>query len=334
MSSPNRSMSGTAIVLGAAVGLLVLVSLLPGDREPAADGSELTVLCTFLPVHVLTLNVVGDAPGVNVQLLVPPNVGCPHSYAMRSGDLKRVGRAGVIVANGLGIEGFLDEAIRQNASGRLITISDGCDVLYTRCEHATHHPDDERGDDGGAGDAHNHEHGDENPHVWVSPLQAIRQVRSLARQLADADPQRAELYEANGEAYVLRLQALHKDMRTAADAFGNRRIVTFHDAFAYLARDLGLDVVATLTVDPGHQISATKMAEVIRTIRRTGAAAVFCEPAYSDAAARSVADEAGGIPVLMLNPLNTIDGEPTAESYEQVMRQNLEVLEKALASAP
>jgi zinc transport system substrate-binding protein len=159
----------------------------------------------------------------------------------------------------------------------------------------------------------------------------VFQVRSLARQLADADPARAAVYQANSEAFIERLDKLRNDMQEAARHFRDRKVVTFHDAFAYLARDLNLEVVATLAGDPEHMLSARRMGEVIETIKQTGAAAIFCEPAYSDRAARVVGEDTG-VPVLTLNPFNTIDGPPTAGSYEQVMRRNLEVLVQALGT--
>ena len=310
------------------------VILLPGGGDDSADG-DLKIVCTFLPVYVFALNVVGDAPGVRVELLIAPETGCPHSYSLRAGDLARIAEADIIVANGLGIEAFLDEAVRQHARGRVITISDDCDVLSRGSVGAGHEYDEEGHEEHaehGAASRPHHAHGDVNPHVWVSPAQAIRQVSRLAEHLAEADPPRAEAYRHNAEAYVNRLGLLLKDMRDAARSFGNRNIVTFHDAFDYLARDLGLNVVASLTVDPEEAMSARQMARVIETIKETKAAAIFCEPAYSDAAAHTVAQDVG-VPVFTLNPFNTIDAEPTAESYEQVMRQNLQVLREALGAA-
>src|SRR5690606_20922099 len=142
-------------------------------------------------------------------------------------------------------------------------------------------------------DHHGHDHGSVNPHVWVSPRQAAIQVRALGDGLAARDPEHAAAYRANAAAYADRLTALHERMRAASRQFTNRRIVPFHDAFAYLARDLDLEVVATLTQDPDHAPSARRIADTIGVIRETRPAAIFFEPAYSDRLARSVSSETG-----------------------------------------
>src|SRR6185295_3520473 len=106
-------------------------------------------------------------------------------------------------------------------------------------------------------------------------------------------------------------------------------IVTMHDSFAYLARDLNLNVVATLTADPEHSPSAGQMTETIDTIKRTGAAAIFYEPAYADRLPRTIS-AATGVPVYALNAMTSVDGPVTARTYEDIMDQNLVVLQQAL----
>lgn len=326
-----------------------------GDQQESsgvAHGGSFRVTCTFLPVYVFALNVVGDAPGVGVDLLVPPSVGCPHHYALRAKDLKLVAHADVIVANGLGLEGFLDEVIRSNSRGELVFISSNCDVLNRQWEGHDHHHGAETDDhEDHDHEGHDHEgHGHEeheaeggdadqigaaenrNPHVWVSPIEAVRQVQSLAGHLSRLDPERADRYQANADAYVSRLQELFEEMKDAAEGFGNRRIVTYHDSFDYLARDLGLEVVATITDDPEGQMAAGRMKQVTERIRAAKPAAIFVEPAYPDQAARTIARETG-LPVFMINPLNTMDTDVTRESYERVMRSNLQVLIQALGAS-
>jgi zinc transport system substrate-binding protein len=79
-------------------------------REP---GRPLQVVCTILPVYILTLNVVGQIPGIDVKLLLPPHQGCPHNYDLTPSDLIKIARADLIVANGLGLEEFLEKTLKQ-----------------------------------------------------------------------------------------------------------------------------------------------------------------------------------------------------------------------------
>jgi len=290
-------------------------------RTELQPNGRLKFACTFLPVYVFTLNVVGQTPDVEVELLLPANTGCPHVYAMRPADVKRLARADWVIANGLGMEPFLDEWLRTNPQARVMTISDDCEVIAEEHDHPANHDH--------AADHESHAHESVNGHVWVSPREAVRQVRTLARKLAAADPARGEDYKANAEAYIGRLEALHRRMTEAAKGFINRRIVTSHDAFAYLARDLDLTVVATLSSDTGHAPSSGELTTAVSAIRQTGAAAVFFEAGSAERIARTVAAEAK-VPALPLNPLNSHPGMPSADTYETVMADNLRVLQQVL----
>jgi zinc transport system substrate-binding protein len=360
--SPRRfRLISPLFVVAFIAAFLVISALWPRAKGGLADDGKLRIVCTFLPVYVFTQNVVGDAPDVEVQLLLDRDVGCPHSYSLTGRDLKMLSRADLLVANGLGAEPFLDQVTRGQRKLTVLTVSDHCDLITgdtkaLLCDHVHDHAD-EHVDEADAGTAvksvdehahdhatctgHHHDHGsDVNAHTWVSPRQAAKQVRTLAFKLGTQDPQRAETYTANAEAYAKRLEALAAEMEQASQSFTNRNIVTGHDSFDYLARDLGLNVVATLRVIPGETGSATELARVINTVRTTKAAAVFWEPPFGDRVADTVARETG-VPVYPLNPFNTDAGLPvpqnpedTRRMYEDVMRQNLATLQKALAVPP
>lgn len=374
------------------IGLFLVVSALwPKSKAAANDDGKLRIVCTFLPVYVFALNVVGDDPQVDVQLMVDRDVGCPHSYSLTGRDLKLISRADLLLANGLGAEPFLHQLLRGRPKLKVLTLSDQCDLIgepgaiaavraaeaqfqqahqgegcdHQGCEHAAHdhdaceHADCEHADCDHEGHEHahddhdhaecqgHHDHADEgqthshdadvNPHTWVSPRQAARQVRTLAVKLGREDPDRAEAYKANAEAYAQRLEALAARMEAAALTFKNRNIVTGHASFDYLARDLDLNIVATLRVIPGETGSATEMARVIDAVRAHNAAAIFWEPPFGDKLAEAVARETGR-PVYPLNPFNTDAGLPDPRTpedkrrmYEDVMEKNLSTLQRALA---
>lgn len=301
---------------------LLVTSLLISSRRPQASDSRIHILCSFLPVYVFAQNVVGDTPGVSVDLLLSPDMGCPHDYALRPADVVRINSARVVVLSGLGAEPFAEMVLARKAREQIITLSDDVQPIAAEPETEAEH-------------GHEHHHESVNPHVWASPVQAARQVRELARKLANADPAHGATYKANGETYARRLEALGERMRTAAKAFQNRNIVTFHDAFAYLARDLDLCVVATMTVDPQGGVSAHQMAELTKTIGEKQAGALFYEQAYSlsDRVAQRLAEQTG-VAAYPLNPFNYYEGKPDPESYERVMEQNLKVLERALEKRP
>jgi ABC-type Zn uptake system ZnuABC Zn-binding protein ZnuA len=231
--------------------------------------------------------------------------------------------------------------LRGQTKAKVITIADDCNVLQlTAGEGGEHEHEHGHAEHGTAASEPSHEahHSDVNPHTWVSPRQAAREVRTLARKLGEVDRTHTDQYRKNGEAYAARIEALADKMESAARGFKNRNIVTGHAAFDYLARDLGLNVVATLHIVPGETGSASEMAHIIDTIRKTHAAAVFQEPPFSDKMADTIARDAG-VPMYPLNPLNSDAGLPKPKTvedarrmYEEAMLQNLATLQQALGT--
>jgi ABC-type Zn uptake system ZnuABC Zn-binding protein ZnuA len=324
-------------MFGGIVALVGVALFAPAGRRSADSEDRFRIVCTFLPNYVFALNVAGDVPGVEVEMMVPPNVGCPHDYALSARDRMTVESADVIVANGLGVEGFAEQLLAMRGE-QVIVLSKDCELIERQdygVEHAAAstspgdrsgpvHGDDE-GHEHEAGEAagqahayeengeedhahpHDHDHGHEapwNPHVWVSVKEAITQVRALAEELGERDPEHAEAYAANAKAYLERLGALQREVVELKGRFTHTNIVTLHDAFDYLARDLGLNVVTTLERLPGVAPATGDLRAIIEKIRTQRVAAIFTEPAYSDRLAQTIGRETG-VQVVPLDPFTS-----------------------------
>ena len=309
--------------VGVWVMLLGLVSLLASPSPAAGREPEpkLQVLCTVLPVYIFTLNVVGQTPGVRVEMLLPPNLGCPHDYDLSPGEMKRISQAEIIIANGLGLEEFLGKALKQaNPRARIVTATEGIAVL--RGLETDHRPEEAQG-----ASAHHYPHPEAslNAHAWVSPKQAALMVGNIAEALARMDPGRAESYRANGKDYQRKLENLFEEMKAVVGQSSNRKVLTVHDSFGYLARDLGWQVMGSIQSRPGVEPSPRDMARLIRLIKKERVAAIITEPQYSDKAARTLARETGTA-ILLLESVAT--GQPAAGTYERAMKANLEAMKK------
>lgn len=327
-SEPRRSRTVPRIVvLLVVIGLLGVFDPFGLQNKKPVEKSGTTVVCTFLPVYVFALNVIGNLPGVNVELLVSPDVGCPHHYTLRPADQMKMARADVVIANGLGMESFLDELMKSHPKVKVITTADDCEVIPTRCTHDHAHDEHDHKENA---EEHEHEHAHgPNGHVWVSPAEAIKQVQTLARKLGEIDPGRRTIYDLNAINYVANLKLLQAKVEQAKSGFVNRKIVTMHDSFDYLARDLGLEVVGLLQLEPDQAPTAREMTELVDTIKREKVAAIFYEPSSPVRVAETIARDSG-VPAYELNPFTSFVGTPTVKSYEEVMLKNLEILKNAL----
>jgi ABC-type Zn uptake system ZnuABC Zn-binding protein ZnuA len=299
--------------------VVFFIALLLAFATSAGAAEPLRVLTSFLPMEIFTRNVVGDTPGVTVASMLPASMGCPHDYALTPGDMKKIASADIFVANGFGMEEFLGDPVRR-ANPKIMIVETARGVRPIREGH-----DDPAKVAVGKG----HGHGDVNPHTWVSPRNAILQVREIEKALSAARPADARAFRRNADAYVFRLSALAAEFEAAAKTFRRRNIVTFHNVFDYLARDLGLTVVGDIETAPGQEPSAGELRNLARTIRERKVPAVFSEPQYSPKLAEALAREAG-VPVKVLDPVAT--GSPAPTAYEDAMRRNLSTLKDALSA--
>ncbi len=280
---------------------------LPAGGGPGGQ-PVLRILASFLPMYVFTRNVADGVPGVAVDLMLPASLGCPHDYSLTPGDMRKIAAADLFIANGHGMEEFLGPPVlRANPKITIVETASGVPPIRTR--------------EGG--------HGGVNPHTWVSPRNAILQVRAVEKALAATSPANADAFRRNADAYTARLAALAAEYDAAAKRFRRRNVVTFHNVFDYLARDAGLAVVGRIEETPGQEPSAGEIQALVRTIRVKNAAAVFAEPQYPERLAAIVAGEAG-VPLRILDPLSTGPAEPAA--YEDAMRKNLATLVEVLGS--
>ena len=290
----------------ASAALLAAVLALVSTPQPG-QGGDLRVLTSFLPIYLFARNVTGDAPGVVVEMMLPASLGCPHDYSLSPGDMRKIAGARLFLANGLGMEEFLGAPVRRaNPAIRVVETASSVPPLRS-----------ERG------------HGGINPHTWVSPRNAVAQVRAIEEALSEASPENRPVFRRNADAYVGRLDSLVREFGDAAGRLRNRNVVTFHNVFDYLARDLGLTVVGYVEETPGQEPSAGEMRDLIRAIREKKAAAVLAEPQYPGRLAAMVAAESG-VPLLVLDPVST--GSTALTTYEDVMRKNLRTLTEALGT--
>ncbi|MDP4094863.1 MAG: metal ABC transporter substrate-binding protein [Bacillota bacterium] len=268
-----------------------------------AGGKTVTIATSFYPMYIMTINVAKDIPNVKVIDMTKQATGCLHDYSVTPEDMKNLEGARFFVINGAGMESFMDKVIKQFPDLKTIVSSKGIELIKGE------------GDEG------------DNPHLWVSISNAIRQVKNIGIQLASLDPDNAAKYNANTEAYVKKLEAERDKMHKALDGLKNRDIITFHEAFPYFAKEFNLNIAGVIEREPGSEPSAKELADTIDTINKLKVKALFVEPQYSASAAETISKETGS-KVYTLDP--AVTGPMDANAYINIMDSNLKVLEEAL----
>jgi len=261
------------------------------------------IVASFYPMYVMALNLTEGIANVEVRCMSNERTGCLHGHHLTSSDMKALARADILIANGAGMESFLEKAAAQSPGLKILTATRGVPLEFNG-----------------------------NPHVWVSIRGAMAQVRSLAAQLAQADPTNAPIYRQNAQKYLAKLEALQKEMHAGLAPFAGTRIVTFHEAFPYFAKEFGLQIVTIVERHPGSEPGAGELARTVRTIREQNVRAIFVEPQSSQRSARALERETG-IKVRTLDPAVSGPRDPVKarDSYLHTMRANLAALREALA---
>jgi len=299
--------------------LLIFVLLL---ALPAQAAPPRLILTSTFPIYQMTRNIVQGQSGVTVELLLPAPLGCPHDYALTPQDMQKLRQAEVLIINGLGLEEFLGAPLQRAHPGLVVIDSSrGLDGLLYDGDASADEPDHD----------HDHGHGAANPHLFASPRMAARQVLQIAAELARLDPAAAPLYQSNADAYAGRLDALADEFVALGKTLNNRRVITQHSVFAYLARDMGLEVVAVVQEHPGQEPAAAEMLTLIRQAKAREVGGLFSEPQYPAKVAETIAREAG-IPHATLDPAASGADDAPLNSYQTTMRNNLQTLKSVLGN--
>ena len=198
-----------------------------------------------------------------------------------------------------------------------------------------HDHDDEDGEEMAEGD-HDHEHGACDPHVWMNPHNVMYWTMMIRDTLVEMDPNNADAYTANAEAYLLELDSLmHDFIIPSMDSIpeANRVLVTNHESLGYLANYFEMEVVATVLPGnvTGAEPSTAAIADVIDTINEEGVSAIFAETTVSDDITQQVANETGAeIFTLYSGSLSAADGP--AATYIDYMTYNVGTIADALSA--
>jgi len=288
----------------------------PGGSAPAqsTDPDALRVVATTTVLADFVRNVGGTE--VTVDSLVPKG-GEVHTFDPTPEDIANVADADLIVMNGLGLDEWLGDlaADAGAADTPVVELAEDLDgVTYLAGEEE---------EDGHAGEEF-------NPHLWLNVAYARRYVEKVTDALKAADPADAATYDSNAAAYQARLSELDAWALQQIESIPaeNRKIVSFHEAFPYLAAAYGLEIVGVAVEAPGQEPSAAEIAALIDAIREASVKAIFSEAQFPNDLVDRIAAETGA--TVEADLYNDSLGDPPVDTYEGLIRWDIEKIVAAL----
>jgi len=305
MFKMGRRVTTTVRVLLVTVLLLAALGAVGCSQKSSSD--KLTVVATIFPLADFVKNVAGDKVDV-ITLLRPGD--SPHTYEPTSRDMKAVAQATLLVVNGAGLD-FWVEKLKSAASDNMVVV----DTSAVLAEEGLLLSGDEH--DGGV-----------NPHYWLDPVLAQKQVEAIASALIAADPDNKDFYLENAADYIAELQSLDEEIKSITQSFSSREFITFHPAWTYFAKRYGLVEAAVIEEAPGKEPTIDEQRQIIDLVRELKVKAIFAEPQFSTKAADAIAADSGA-EVLLLDPIGG-PGLAGRDSYIALLRYNVGQMGEAM----
>ncbi len=288
---------------------LTLLAALPGALQ--AEEARLKVVTTFTVLADMASNVAGDAADV-VSITVP---GAEiHGYEPTPQDIVRAQDADLILWNGMNLELWFEQFLRNMDDVPSVTLTDGIDPISIS---------------GGEYD------GKPNPHAWMGLDNALIYIDNILAAFAEHDPENAAIYVANATAYKAELRATLEPLRAriATVPEAQRWLVSCEGAFSYIARDFGMQELYLWPMNSDAMGTPQQVRSVIDGVRANNIPVVFCESTVNTAPAEQVARETGAAygGVLYVDSLSEPDGP--VPTYLDLLRVTSETIVNGLAPA-
>ncbi len=287
---------------------LLLTSCKGASKDTATSQDKLPVYVSFNALYEFATAVGQDK--VEVSSIIPNGME-PHDFEPKAADIAGLSKARVFIYNGLGMESWAEQAISAAGNQDLvvITASEGADIIKNTEEEEIE------------------EHGQYDPHLWLSLKGAEKEVENIAKGFSEADPDHKEFYQKNADQYISQLEELYTEYNSKFSALENKYFVTGHAAFQYFCRDFGLIQNSVEDVFAEGEPSTKQLAELVDYCRENHVSTIFAEEMASPDISRTLANEVGA----SVETIYTVESAEDDMTYLERMKSNCEKIYKSLS---
>lgn len=282
--------------------LMILPVMLLASCDNSKDSSssdKLTIYTSFYPIYDFATRIAKDKAYV---INITPAGSEPHDYSPTTREVLGMEDADLILVNGLGLENWTD-SLPDSFSSKVINVTDGIETENIN--------------------------GTVDPHVWLNPLNAIKEMENITASLISIDNSNSDYYKSNLSDATYLFTSLDDSFKETTAAFTNKHIVVSHAAFGYLCNHYGLEQIYVDGISPDDEPTAKALEEVIANVKEYNITTIFSEELVSSEIAESIARKTG-CSVETLNPLEGLsEDELPYEDYVSVMVNNMHKLKAA-----
>lgn len=248
--------------------LLVLALALAGCKNPventrsSSSDKRYTVTTTTGMVTDIVRQVCGDK--ASVEGIIGEGVD-PHLYKPTRADLNALAHADLVFYSGLVLEGKMTDVLEKMSEKKpVIAVTESVDKNYLLMPpEFAGHPD---------------------PHLWMDVGGWMKAVEVVSQTLSDYDKPNAQFYQSNAESYLAQLKALEEYAKTSIATIPeqSRVLVTAHDAFNYMGRAYGIEVVGIQGISTESEAGLNDLNRLVDMLVEKNVTAVFVETSVAD----------------------------------------------------
>lgn len=290
-------------IAAAAMAAMVVFTACSGEKGEAVG--KIAVSTTTNPVHQIVTIIGGDK--IEASRMVPAGSEA-HDFEPTIRDMETLSRSKILFISGLGMESWADKAKETTGSKDLVTavLSDGIDLIpLSEVDH-------EEGEE--------EEHGNYDPHVWLSLDGMVRMAENAEKALSAASPENAEYFRRNLEDFRKEATSLKEEYLPKFEEYQGKAFVTGHAAFGYMCRELGLVQMSVEGPFQEGEPTPKKLEELITFAKVNRIKTIFLEEQASPKVSETLAREVGAL-TETLNPLES-EGDllqTMKENYDKIL---------------
>lgn len=296
------------------------------DPWKEANAGQKRILAVTPALYCFAKNVGGDKAAV-LCLLAEKG---PHDYQPTAQDAAKARKADLFLANGLELDDFVAKvaAVSGNKSLVIFKVGEKLDSKKLIVPGHDHGAAEE--------DAHDHDHGIYDPHIWLSPGLAGDMSELIFQKMKTLDPANEADYKKNLDIFKAQLHALGEEGKALFAKKANKKVLPMHDSMRYFGNYFGLKVQDPIHEKPGFEAEIPRIQLRAKQCKENNIKVICVEPQYSKGPAellqKNLKAEGVDIKIVEFDPLETIaPGESLdSEYYFRRMRQNLKNLAEAL----
>lgn len=280
-------------IIAAVAAVVLLLSLCGCAAKTEETNTEKPIVAvSIVPEQTFVEKVCGDL--AEVVVMVPSGYN-PENYEPSPEEMTTFSEADVYFTVGVPTEETnILPSVAENTE--VVSLADACAEEYDELKIG-----DER-----------------DPHIWLSPKRAIVMVRTIADKMSELDPDNADTYSANAEAYIEEIEEADTEIKETLSGLTNRSFIVFHPAFGYFADDYGLTMYSL--EDEGKEATADDLADMVDFAKENGIKVIFYQSEIDSSQSEAFAEEIGGV---------TEELDPLSADYIN----NLETMAKTIAEA-